>query len=325
MHRTKSKLSAPAALAFAVVLAPAAQAGTYTFFDVPGATDTVPSAISIHGDVAGTWVTTDPVNVDHGFLRSADGTITTFDIDGAEQTVVEGINNKGIVVGTYDDLQQMAHGFIRKRDGSIVTLTANPGYGLQITAVNDQGDVCGVFYDQYLDRHGFLRTADGTFTQFNVSGDKDYISSPSINDSDAIAGEVQFGDGIEHGFVRAPDGTIATADPPASQNTHVFNINRAGPIAGYYFDSQGWHGFIRDTAGNYTQFSPQPESAHINDKGVIAGTYSRLFERKPNGKITLLPPMVSSVYEVAVAGFNNRGEVAGSVLSTSTHGFIYTP
>ena len=106
-----------------------------------------------------------------------------------------------------------------------------------------------------------------------------------------------------HGFLRAPDGTITTFDPPGSIYTVPTSINPSGAITGYYQDaSQGWHGFLRATDGTLTTFDP-PGSAtvtytfSINPAGAIAGEYLDYdadgksvvhgFLRAPDGTFTI--------------------------------------
>jgi hypothetical protein len=51
---------------------------------------------------------------------------------------------------------------------------------------------------------------------------------------------------VYHGFLRAPDGTITTFDPPgAVHGTFPAGINPAGAITGSYTDANGFsHGFL---------------------------------------------------------------------------------
>lgn len=68
----------------------------------------------------------------------------------------------------------------------------------------------------------------------------------AINEGGSIAGNYSYSTGGEHGFVRAPDGSITTFDPAGSHGTYAEDINRKGAIAGDYFDSSyNIHGFVR--------------------------------------------------------------------------------
>ena len=83
---------------------------------------------------------------------------------------------------------------------------------------------------------------------------------------------------MDHGFVRASDGTVTTFDPSGSLYTIAYSINAKGSIAGSYVDSsEVGHGFVRAADGTFTVFDVSgstgiaPES--INVKGAIGGYY----------------------------------------------------
>ena len=63
---------------------------------------------------------------------------------------------------------------------------------------------------------------------------------------------------MNHGFVRAKDGTITEFDPPGSIGTFMADggcINPAGFIVGSYFDATFLeHCFVRDPDGTITAF-----------------------------------------------------------------------
>jgi hypothetical protein len=91
-------------LALCTVLSASAQEPTFTTFDPPGSTGTVPRSINPSGEITGIY--SDARFNQHGFLRAADGTFTTFDLPGQIDWYVTGINPKGVVTGYYFDLQQ---------------------------------------------------------------------------------------------------------------------------------------------------------------------------------------------------------------------------
>jgi hypothetical protein len=50
---------------------------------------------------------------------------------------------------------------------------------------------------------------------------------------------------MAHGFLRAPDGTFTTIDPPGSLATFVLGTNAAGAITGLCTDANDvQHGFL---------------------------------------------------------------------------------
>lgn len=105
----------------------------------------------------------------------------------------------------------------------------------------------------------------------------------AINASGTVVGRYQDGngDGIEPGFIRDASGNFTALYVPVSGTTETVPVwlNDAGQITGWYSDGKSsFHGFLRDTAGNYTSFDPlgsirtQPQS--INSAGQISGVYT---------------------------------------------------
>lgn len=92
----------------------------------------------------------------------------------------------------------------------------------------------------------------------------------------------------QHGFLRTPEGSIATIDAPGAgtgkgQGTAAFAINDRGVIAGGFQDSKGvYHAFLRYVGGNFLVFDapgagtgPQQGTlaTNVNDYGETAGTF----------------------------------------------------
>jgi hypothetical protein len=106
---------------------------------------------------------------------------------------------------------------------------------------------------------------------------------------------------VQHGYVRAPDGAIATFDPDGSINTNAAGINALGTVTGTYDDSSDYaHGFERAPGGAITTFdvpgAPDTFGNSINTKGAIAGEYydssyvQHGYVRAPDGTITTFDP-----------------------------------
>jgi hypothetical protein len=72
-----------------------------------------------------------------------------------------------------------------------------------------------------------------------------------INDVGEIAGWYWDANGLNHGFVRSPEGKFTSFDAPgagtgAGQGTLPAGINDMGEIAGSYLDADNvYHGFLR--------------------------------------------------------------------------------
>jgi hypothetical protein len=280
-------------------------AGDFITFDPPGSTNTVPSGITPSGVITGYY--TNKSGVTHGFLRTAAGAFTTFDPPGSKYTHTTAITPAGVIVGVYCDV-----------------------------AVNcaEPGDVfLGV-------AHGFVRTPDGTFTTFDApTGFSIYAGiynrggqPPGITPVGLIAGTYfDPSSFIEHGFLRTPDGTLMTFDPPGSTYTEVTYINNAGAIVGDYFDQNGNnHGFLRAPDGTVTSFdAPSATQGFtipfaINPDGVITGANAAAagFLRYPNG--TFITYAAGAIITQGVS-INPAGAVTGFFLGSGLHGFLRTP
>ncbi|MGB8903392.1 MAG: hypothetical protein WCC88_06395, partial [Candidatus Sulfotelmatobacter sp.] len=153
----------------------------------------------------------------HSFVRAADGTITTFEAPGKRKsgqgTLAQAVNASGVIAGYYVDAASLFHGFMRSSNGTITTFEA-PGAGKKGAA--GQGTLA------------FCINATG-----NIAGG--YTDASNVN----------------HGFVRAANGTITAFEAPgagtgALQGTAAYGINAEGNIAGTYLDSRYvYHGFVR--------------------------------------------------------------------------------
>src|SRR5437660_5278419 len=128
---------------------------------------------------------------------------------------------------------------------------------------------------------GLSRTANGaTITTFDASGAGRGIGQGTfpkgINAAGAITGAYLDGSNLNHGFLRASDGTIITFDVPGSIATGPFSINAAGAITGEYLDASNRnHGFLRARDGTITTFDVpgaiSTAAFSINPEGAIAG------------------------------------------------------
>jgi len=98
-----------------------------------------------------------------------------------------------------------------------------------------------------------------------------------INPSRAITGSYTDTNSTSHGFLRDPDGTITTFDPPGSIYTSPSGINSSGETTGSYLDMNGFHGFLRDRDGTITMFDLPGAIAtfpfSINPSGATTGYF----------------------------------------------------
>ncbi len=187
--------------------------------------------------------------------------------------------------------------------------------------------------------------------------DSVYTSLMDINPAGAVTGLYQDAEGLYHGFMRAPDGTITTFEDPYAgtgnyQGTWPYSINPAGEITGFYFDTNSVsHGFL--LAPDLTTFteidapgacSSGPSCSYegtfpesINPQGAVAGYYLDAggvfhgFVRAPHGAITTFdaPGACSSGPSCSNDGtvpysINPAGEITGYYIDANnvSHGFL---
>ena len=98
----------------------------------------------------------------------------------------------------------------------------------------------------------------------------------SINDAGAITGYYADASGVNHGFLRAVDGTITPFDAiTGSISTQGISISAVGAITGSYYASGVNHGFLRAASGTITSFDPAGSIStipfSINEEGAITG------------------------------------------------------
>jgi hypothetical protein len=143
--------------------------------------------------------------------------------------------------------------------------------------------------------------AAATITTFAVPGASD-THAMDINATGSITG-YYFDSAGEHGFVRAPDGTITTFNYMQNGSEAAVN-NRRGTIGGSWNDGAQLHVLLRTVHGNLRTFDPQgsvqTEPFGINRTGTISGTYYESiyvvhgFVRAVDGTITSFDPTGST-------------------------------
>ena len=184
-----------------------------------------------------------------------------------------------------------------------------------------------------------------TFITFDPpSGPARDMLPSGINAAGTITGTYVTGAGrpVFHAFLREPNGTFTTVNPPGStgayigffQETGGQPINTAGAFTGTYFDaSHVGHGFVRTPDGPFTIFDPfgststVPQS--INAAGAITGLYydasgvSHGFLRAPDGTFTTFDAP-DEVGGSAGQGINWSGTIVGwySDANFLLHGFV---
>jgi hypothetical protein len=143
----------------------------------------------------------------------------------------------------------------------------------------------------------------------------------SINDAGAITGYYADASGVNHGFLRAVDGTIIPFDAiVGSISTEAFSINVAGAITGSYYVSGVNHGFLRAANGKIASFDPAGSIStlplSINAEGAITGQYQDAknayhgFLRAASGTIISFDAIKGSINTLPNS-INARGAITG--------------
>jgi hypothetical protein len=307
-------------------------------FDAPGSILTFPVGITSAGVVVGYYE--DSGKLWHGFTYDTSGSFVIIDAPGAgtgpgQGTQPKAVSDSGEICGIYIDQYGHDQGFFLDTSGRYTTLDvageSSPPFPV---GVNDNAQVVGLVDNSLFQNVGFLWTASGTTTF--APANSNYVDTARINSSGQIAG--YFETRVKRrGYFRDVTGAITVFDgSPASTGTYVNALNDSGSITGFFIDSTGYHGFVRQ-GSSITEFdvngSTLTEGKAINSIGIVTGFYvdasdvSHGFTRDRFGNVTL--------FDVPYAGMganqgtvpysiNASGQVAGYFIGPlgTYHGFV---
>lgn len=291
--------------------------------------------------------------------------IITFDAPGAGQgTFGLGMTPSQVIEGFYVDGGGASHGFLRMPNGSITTFDVpqagtGAGQGTIPESINPAGAITGYYADDTGLNHGFVRAPNGAITTFDAPGAGTAASCPppvlcgngtqavSINTAGAIAGQYADTNGVFHGFLRSPDGTITTFDAPHAGTgpgqgtviTFTDGINPAGAIAGGYIDSTNvLHALVRAADGAITEFEVPgavngENNSGINPVGTVTSYYLDAnlafhgYVRSHDGTFTLfdLPGGGAGAFQgTEPLNINASGAIIGAIVDSGgvNHGFL---
>jgi len=255
---------------------------SFTTFDFPGSTETVPFKLNASGEIVGAYF--DGPNVEHGFLLQG-GSFSTFDVPGGVGgTQPEGINDRTEITGTYYDVSSgLEPGFLRQPDGSVVTIVppASTGY-TEANGINNSGTIVGRYFGISPGFQGF-QFSNGNYTTIDVP-EATSSSMYGINNLGDIVGAYTDASGVTHGFLMS-NGGFTAIDFPGATETNAQSINDNGEIVGSTVVADVRHGYLFSN-GNFTQIDAPGASmaksgaplsgtdVHgINASGVIVGSY----------------------------------------------------
>ena len=218
--------------------------GAFLTFDVPDSGGTYPESINNSGEITGSY--SDPPIISdngrehsyrsgavHGFLRDPGGEITTFDVKGAaygfwDGTYPQSVNDGGIVVGTYDHTEI---GFIRDAQGVFTSFNA-PESSIHPAGSSGAGRISACYLAAKRAEHGasHSQNSDAGASTPVAPGPGRYQGDICQNFAEGATLVGEYGDarGLNHGFVRGPNGALATFDAPA--DVHSIVIDSVSPI-----------------------------------------------------------------------------------------------
>jgi Bacterial Ig domain len=338
----------------------------YTVKDLSpeGVTDAAAWGINDAGQIAASGIV-EGDEVERPLFIDADGSIAGIFVPGALGRAF-GINDNGTICGFFFEVAGEAEEM--NRQGTVRSPNALT-VRMALPQANGEGEEGGEG-----EAEGQEQLAGRSFVWDSVSRSlvaiydiPDAVSTTGfkINDARVIVGQVQLAapenaeDGQEGedegeepeeegptlGFIRAPDGTIATFGVPGSLNTFLGGINNHGQIVGGFNIDAGEEallfGFIRNADGLFSAFNVPNEEGNplwtkaddINDAGDIVGLFRpeageeaiQGFLRKADG--TILRFSLPGFEEARFTDINNRGVISGFGIDAegAFHAVVLTP
>jgi hypothetical protein len=173
--------------------------GTFTTYDVPGATSAAVLGINNPGDFTGTF--TDSSGNNPAFV-SVGGTLTSFSVPAAVQTLAYMINDsKRLTVGYYVDASGILHGYYRDANGAL-HFPVDPTGSVQtiLFGDNNRNWVVGRYADASGVIHGLFFVPPNNFFTFDFPGTI-FTSLNGISSQGNICGRYEDASGIAHGFI----------------------------------------------------------------------------------------------------------------------------
>jgi hypothetical protein len=256
-----------------------------TKINPPGSVNTYVGGMNSTHTITGSY--TDSSGVYHSFLRSPSGHYTLFNAPGAgtgsgQGTIAGDINDNAEIVGAYADSNGVFHVFFRTPGGKFSkfdVLGAQGTFVSGFSGLTDKGAIAGNYSDSNGVNHGFLRLGNGAVTApIDPTGTVNtYSIGLSLNNT--FAGIYFDSSGAVHTFLFR-GGTYTPVNAPNSFETTANNIDPAGALEGFYYDSSFVeHGYVRAPNGNFTEFS-------ISGGGTGAGQGTSANSSNSNGWIT---------------------------------------
>jgi hypothetical protein len=169
--------------------------------------------------------------------------------------------------------------------------------------------------------HGFVGTMDGALTTIDFPGGDGGTYPLSINSLGQIAGSWRDSNLVRHGFLRQPDGSLESIDPPNSIDTDNLQINDKGLITGIYQDGNTgmYYGFVREHGRFYTydQYFSRLNARHQSVGQIFLLVFRHGdFKERP----LAIPKGCSNLF---LSGINNGSLISGSMQCGKREWFGY--
>jgi hypothetical protein len=150
--------------------------GTFTEYDIAGATSTLVHSINDSADFAGAFSLTGPSGIFQAFV-SLGGTITSFSVPGAISTFAYQLNRSNQLVGYYIDSSGILHGYFRDTNGTLhFPIDPSGSTGTVLFGLNDFNWVVGRYADSSGVTHGLFFVPPNKFFTFDYPGSNLYIA-----------------------------------------------------------------------------------------------------------------------------------------------------
>lgn len=212
------------------------------------------------------------------------------------------------------------------------------GQGTFGGVINAKGVIATGYVDSKNGIHGLVRSAAGQLTEFDPPGMTGTLTL-GINLRGQVVGYALSAKGRLTGFLRSATGTLKAINVPGATDNEPYGVNDSGVITGQYLTAalDGTHGFLLDSAGNFTFFDePNAGTANnqgtfpiaINSSGAVVGSYidsqniRHGFVRDATGNFTSFDP--PSAADTSPQAINAGGEVVGTYTEQglATHSFL---
>jgi probable HAF family extracellular repeat protein len=261
-------------------------------------------------------------------------TVTAVAGFGGSTSLPGGLNNAGTMVGYAYTPGNHTNAYVASKGTTTSLHPGAPNSGnSRATGINESGNVVGDVSSQNGPTRAAVFTNGGVQLLGTLGGTNSYGNG--INASGQVAGRSDTADGVQHGFVTGPNGTLIDIAPSNGGNWSDANaINDLGAVTGYaeinsdgdyraYVYANGSMQILDTLGGNYAQ------GYAINNAGMVAG-YSYLAGDAvvhaflyTNG---LMKDIGNFGGDTIATGINGAGSVVGTGADSDGlyHAFLYS-